>query len=313
MQKEFTANTAKYFTRWVWSVFFACSLGKAQAATTQKDSISPTKTKDSIASLWKNDRKLGILLTQTAFLNWNAGGDNSFSGILSFRWDNSYKKGNFFIENLIDARYGINLREGEEPQKTDDALRIESSFGYRKNAVSKWYYSGRVSLNTQFSKGYKYPNRKNHISTFFAPGYLMVGVGADFSNADKSFRIHLSPITSKTTFVLDKKLSDAGAFGVEKGERTRMEFGVLTTIFHKMTLMKNVEMTNRVSLYSDYIRNAGKVDINWDSHVKMTINKYLESNLGLFVIFDDDIKDKESKESEIQLKQILGLGFTYRF
>ena len=283
------------------------SLGLLSAQETTKDSVSLPK------SDWKNDFKLGVLLTQTAFVNWNAGGDNTVSGIVSFRWRNTYKKEIFFVENILEARYGVNKREGQAFQKTDDIFRFESSIGYRKNAISKWYYSGRFSFNTQFYKGYKYPNREDYISTLFAPAYLMVGIGAEFKNLEKGFKVHISPITNKTTFVLDDKLSKIGAFGVSKGDKLRLELGLLTTIFYRVELMKNVQAVNRITLYSDYIKNPGKVDVSLDTRIKMMINKYLEANLSLFLIFDDDIKDKKTKEAEIQIKEILGIGFTYRF
>lgn len=271
---------------------------------------------------WNNETKVKLLLTQTAFSNWNAGGDTSLSGILSFHWKSFYQKNKLFWNNTFNVVYGANYRlviidkkAGEKQwdfQKTDDVLNFESKFSYRKNELSKWYYSARLAFNTQMDDGYKYKNKERAIiSRFFAPAYIFLGIGADFNNVDKNFKVHLSPITKKTTFVFDDDLSKAGAFGVTKGENIRVELGVLATFFLKKRLMKNIEMTNKLTMYSDYINNYGTLDLNWDCHIKMTVNKYIESTLSLFILFDEDIKDKISKQAELQVKQILGIGFTY--
>ena len=86
--------------------------------------------------------------------------------------------------------------------------------------------------------------------------------------------------------------------------------------------MKNIKMANRLTLYSDYLHNYGNIDVNWELNFDLTINKYVTANVGSHIRFDDDIKYKEDINNDgeletlgakIQIKQLLGVGFSYNF
>ena len=49
-----------------------------------------------------------------------------------------------------------------------------------------------------------------------APGYSFVGAGTSYITKDQKLNIYISPITQKTTFVLDEDLANKGSFGVQK-------------------------------------------------------------------------------------------------
>lgn len=277
------------------------------------------------SNYWKKDRKLGLLVTQNTFKNWNAGGDDSFAGILSFIANYNYKKGYLFWDNKVDARLGMNKKDTINARKTEDILRIESTFGYQKNEKSSWYYSAKFSLRTQFVEGYKYDNKENIlISNFFAPAFLFLGVGTQFTSMDKKIKMYLSPFTNKTTFVFDQRLADRGDFGVKKaekdkqgkiiksGENTRSEFGIQISGETTHSIMKNVIFWNKAMFYSDYLESGGAIDVNWQSMIKFVVNTYVQANLSIHIIYDEDTKDKTGI-ARIQFKEILGIGFNYTF
>ena len=79
-------------------------------------------------------------------------------------------------------------------------------------------------------------------------------------------------------------------------------------------------MENRLSLYSDYINKFGNIDVDWQLQLELTANEYLKANLGINLLYDDDIKAKEIVNGEqinvgpkIQLKQMMGIGIVYEF
>ncbi len=271
---------------------------------TEKDSVPP--------ELWQHIHKFGIILTQTSFVNWSAGGNNSIAGILTHNTELNYKKNRLFWDNKLRARFGLNKEEGTDTRKTDDVLEINSNLGYQSSETSRWYYSSRFNFRTQFAKGYKYPDRDNEISDFFAPAYLFLGAGTQYTDTIRKFKFYASPLTNKITFVLNQKLSDEGAFGVNKGEKVKSEFGTLVTGDWTYQLMKNIEMKNRLSLYSDYINRFGNIDVDWELSIKMTVNKYVTANLGTHVIYDDDAVIEGEPNARVQLKQLLGVGITYQ-
>ena len=80
------------------------------------------------------------------------------------------------------------------------------------------------------------------ISNFMAPGYLVAGLGITYAPA-KWFYAYLSPASGRFTFVLDKKLSDAGSFGVDKGKNMDTEFGAYFRSELNKDLSKTINLT----------------------------------------------------------------------
>jgi hypothetical protein len=278
-----------------WSVF----------SNVEIDSISAKK--------WTQEKTLGLILTQTAFVNWNAGGENSIAGIASINLKFNYKKERISWNNTIRGRYGLNKEASEQVRKTEDVFEITSNFSYQHREKSQWYNSARFNFRTQFANGYKYPDRTFPISTFFAPAYLFLGVGTQFTSSKKKYKLYLSPLTNKTTLVLNQRLANSGAFGVEEGANAKIEFGTLLTGEWRHEIMENVLMNNKLILYSDYLNKYGNIDFDWELTFDLKVNKHIKANIGTHLLYDDDVKDKESERPKIQLKQLLGVGLSYAF
>ena len=293
--------------------------------------IIRTKLPDTISS-WKSKNKVGFDISQISFVNWNAGGNNSISGLIKGDFKRNYSVEKMNWNNELIIRYGINKQEGQELRKTDDQFQINSTVSFRNDSISKWFYAGKLNFNTQFYNGYAYPNTDLSISSPFAPAYLFIGIGAEYINKEKQLKFYLSPTTQKTTFVLNQRLANEGAFGVEKaiydennnlvtlGKKTRTEIGILVTSEWEKEIYKNMVLDHRISLYTDYINKFGNIDVNWQVQVEMTINEYVKASIGTQVIYDDDIKTKEEQDGiqvtkgpKIQLKQIMGIGIVYEF
>jgi len=300
-------------------------------ATVLNDSVALKR--DSI-SHWKNINKIRLLFTQNSFVNWSAGGNNSISGILKINLTKNYKNNHTTWFNELKTNYGLNKEENRELRKTEDLFEINSTFGYRQNLKSNWYYSAKFNFKTQFSNGYKYPNKEKPISKFFAPAYSFLGFGTEYSIKESNFKLYLSPLTNKTTFVFNQTLANEGSFGVTRaqytndgeliseGEKTKIELGMLATGEWKTEIMKNIQMANKLILYSDYLNNYGNVDIDWEISFDLTINEYVTANIGSHFIFDDDVKQKADVDNDgvldilgprLQVKQVLGVGFLYNF
>ena len=271
---------------------------------------------------WENVNSIGLDINEVAFVNWNAGGSNSISGLLKIYFSKTYEKIYTLWSNEISARYGLNQQQDKGLIKTDDEIRLSSSFGYRKDTISKWYYTAKFNFNTQFTDGFKDPDFDTPISRFFAPAYLFVGVGSQYNLREKNLNIYLSPLTLKSTFVFDETLSNEGAFGVKKGNRSRNEFGAFVQGEYQLEIFKNVVMSNNLSLYTDYINDFGNIDIDWVLKFQFKINNFLEANFRTHLIYDDDIKFKNGIDengetfmygARIQLKQQLGIGVLYKF
>ena len=288
-----------------------------------------------VPSFWTKMNRLGINLSEVAFVNWNAGGNNSVSALGNTRFERNYKFRYVQWDNYLQLRYGINAQEGQKLRKTDDAIRLGSTFGYRRDTISNWYYSVKANFNTQFTNGYKYPDRSTPISRFMAPGYFFLGAGTSYIAEDQKFNLYISPLTQKATFVLDQELANKGAFGVKKaildtngnvvqpGENHFIELGFLITNIWETQIAKNVGLRSDLSLYTDYLSSFGNVDIDWELNLDMKVNKYITTNIGTHFIYDDDILFDRQVDAngivtdpgkpKLQFKQLLGVGITYEF
>jgi hypothetical protein len=298
--------------------------------------IAPVKTKPAIPSLlqshWEKKNNTGLYITEIAFLNWSAGGTSSVSALVKGNFIRNYIEKNYNWTNELIVRYGMNKQDGIKIRKTDDAMQFNSSFGYRKDTFTNWYHTAKFNFNTQFTNGFAYPNTDLAISKPFAPAYIFLGAGAGYTSKDKTKILYISPITLKTTLVLDQRLANQGAFGVTKatydenknlisqGKKSKNECGFLTTSYFKKEIFKNINLENRLSLYSDYINNFGNIDVDCDLQLDLVVNQYVRANIGTHVIYDDDIKTKKEANgtqviegAKMQLKQMLGVGLVYAF
>ncbi len=301
----------------------------SQKIITTKDPIPPPKA---VTPHWDKKNSVGFDISENTFVNWNAGGTNSISGLLKGNFSRILTSENYNWNNELITRYGLNKQDGLEIRKTEDAIQFNSTFGYRHNPNSNWFHSAKLNFRSQFTNGYKYPNTEKPVSKPFAPAYIFLGAGAEYASKDKKLKSYISPFTLKTTLVLDQTLANQGAFGVKKaiydaegnlivkGEKSKDELGFLFTSNYKSEIVKNIVLENRLSLYSDYINNFGNIDIDCDLTINLVVNQHVRTNIGAHVLYDDDIKTKEQvadkqvlRGAKTQLKQVLGVGLVYDF
>lgn len=280
---------------------------------------------------WKTLEEIGLYFNQLSFNNWNGGGANSISAIFNGKVQANYKSEKLFWNSNLFIRYGVNKQESEPLRKTEDAISIISNFGYEKNENSNWFYSTRFSFNTQFADGYNNPDEEP-ISRFMAPAYLFMGAGLEYGRHIEKLSFYASPLTLKTTFVLDKNLANSGAFGVnpaifdmdgniiKEGDTVRSEFGFLLTNQYQNEVFENIMLNSLIRLYSDYLNNFGNIDLEWEINFDFKVNKYVSAIFGSHLRYDDDIKTELIRNEitneiivvegpKLQWKQLLGVGF----
>jgi hypothetical protein len=283
---------------------------------------------------WEHLNKIGFDFSQVAFVNWNAGGSNSISALLRLFSSITHKHNNLVWISSARTRYGVNKQENQKLRKTEDEIELISTIGYRKDKFTNWYYSARFNFKTQLTNGYNYPDRDNEISRFMAPGYLFLGGGAEYGKNLDQLSIYMSPLTFKSTFVLDKDLSNTGSFGVipaildqngniiKEGQRIRTELGILITSSYAAQIIENINLMNNLSLYTDYLNSFGNIDVDWEVVFDFKVNDFVKATLGTHLRYDNDVKILEEtdiedefieKGAQVQLKQLLGIGVVLNF
>lgn len=76
-------------------------------------------------SFWDHKNKLTFDLSEVSFVNWNAGGSNSISGLVGLYFKRLYLKDDLKWSNELITRFGVNKQEDRDVRKTDDNLEIE--------------------------------------------------------------------------------------------------------------------------------------------------------------------------------------------
>ncbi len=254
---------------------------------------------------WQKKGKVTLLFNQSSFSNWISGGENAVAGNLNFIYTLNYKNKIWSWSNIINAGYGINDSKTNGTRKTEDRLEWNSIVGVKKS--KNWDYSFFLDFKTQFSKGYDYKNNPKGlmpISKAFAPAYVNFGPGILYKKT-KSFKINFAPATTKLTIVANDILADQGAFGVEPGEHISVDLGFYTSLFYKKIILENVEMTNVLTLYSNYLNKPKNVDFDYQLNFVMKVNKYMSTNLNFRAVYNEDAIKR------LQFKEIFGIGFNY--
>ncbi len=152
--------------------------------------------------------------------------------------------------------------------------------------------------------------------------------------------MYASPLAGKITFVRDQFLADEGKYGVEAavkdstgkvlipGKRYKSEFGLSVIAKYKGKVSKNMDLNTKLVLYNNYFdtdkSNRWNIDVDWETWLDFTINRFFVASAYFHVIYDHNIKipvydmvdgtrTKVGETIHLQLKQNYGLGIAFKF
>lgn len=293
-----------------------------QAQDTRKvDDSVLAKTDAKKSDGWEKGGVVGLNLGQTALKNWSGGGQSAVSGTGLVSLFGNYQKGKSAWDNSLDLAYGLLSQNNGPFLKSDDRIELNSKYGRQFAKSKKWYYGGLVNFRSQFTDGYATPAQTSIISRFMAPAYLTAAIGLDYK-PNKYLSIFIAPISSRTTFVMDNSLNAVGAFGVDSNSTYRAELGGLLMAKFTKEIFKNVGLKTQVTLFSNYMDNPQNIDVLWDLLLNMKVNKYISASISTTLIYDHDIligldTDNngtiDAQGQRVQFKEVLNIGFSYKF
>lgn len=246
-----------------------------------------------------------LMLNQSAFSNWVAGGANNIGWQAGVNYNMTYEKDKDLWENLIILGYGVNNTQGVGNRKTQDVINLSTNYG--RKLSGSWYASVGAGLISQFAPGYEDGNNPeaSKISNFMSPGYVNLGAGFTYKPSD-NFTMTLRPANARFTFVLDKDLQWAGNYGLKNdGDSMLFQFGFLGTAQYKVKLMENITLQNNASVFSNYLDHPERLVLSYSGILNMKVNKYISTNVTLDLLYD------HNQIKKTQLKQTLGIGLAY--
>ena len=269
---------------------------------------------DTIQKAWKKGGIISVNLAQGSLSNWAAGGEdfslavNSLISLYAF-----YKKDKHSWDNTFDFNLGYVKTTSLGARKNDDRIDLLSKYGYA--LTPKLNLAGIFNLRSQFFKGYTYPNNiKTYSSSFFAPGYILLGVGLDFK-PNKNLSIFISPVTARWVIVRDTALSNKGLYGVPRGKKSVLEFGAFASINYLKDFNKVLTYKGRLDLFSNYRHNPKNVDLYMTNTLSAKISKALSAAWMLDLIYDDDVRifGNNRNAAALQVKSLVGVGLLLKF
>ena len=246
-----------------------------------------------------------LMLNQSAFSNWVAGGANNVGWQAGVNYNLTYEKDKDLWENIIILGYGMNNTQGVGNRKTQDVINLSTNYG--RKISDNWYASVGAGLISQFAPGYEDGNNPEakKISSFMSPGYVNVGAGFTY-RPNENFTMTLRPANARFTFVTDRDLQWAGNYGLKNdGDSMLFQFGFLGTAQYKVKLMENINLQNNASVFSNYLDHPERLVLSYSGILNMKINRFVSTNVTLDLLYD------HNQIRKTQLKQTLGIGFAY--
>ncbi len=286
-------------------------ISEAATDTAKSDTIKP----------WKIGGVGNLSFAQGYLSGWVNGGESSISTMSDLNLFANYSRNKSNWDNLFVFKYGIMKLERLELRKNEDLIDISSKYGFY--AFKYWYYSFMASFKSQFDKGFEYPNDSVPISDFMAPAYILFSLGMDFKPHDK-LSVLMSLLTSKYTIVSDTARIEQTKYGIEANQKTRKEFGAYLKADYKLDITKEILLNTKLNLFTNYLKNPKNIDVDCELILAMKVNKYITTNISAHLIYDDDVdvpvykyvndtKIKVGTGKRIQFKELLSVGFSYKF
>jgi len=275
---------------------------------------------------WRYRTEASFSLNQGMVSNWVKGGENNISTALDLTWFADYNNRSklFSSANFARLKYGLIKSGSEDIRKNLDLLETNSKLNHK--AFGKFDFSAIMLFKTQVSKGYNYPDTIP-VSKLLNPAVLTLGFGLDYK-PNKKTSINLSPLSYKGTFVPDTANIEQTKYGIAADRRSKHEPGASFMIMNEMRPMKNMVVTNRLQLFTNYVNNPLNIDVDWEMIIQANLNWFTDVRLNTHLIFDDDTKTllfdkdknpvmgddgKQRKTARVQFKELLGLSFIFRF
>ncbi len=283
---------------------------------------------------WKYRSEASFVFSQSALSNWVKGGENSVATALDITGYADYNNKALKLSSNNFARLKLGfLKSGDNDiRKNLDLIETNSKLNHK--AFGKFDFSAIMLFKTQVAPGFTYKKDKNGTeikipaSKMLNPAILTVGFGLDYK-PNKTTSINFSPLSYKGTFVtdpaywnqtFDSTKIDQTKYGILKDKKAKNEPGASFMITNEYKPLKNITVTNRLQLFTNYINNPLNIDVDWEMIAVINLNWFTDVRFNSHLIFDDDTKtvdkkgnDPLKKTARIQFKEMFGLSLVFRF
>lgn len=255
--------------------------------------------------------KSSLQITQTAFDNWAAGGNNSFAARAWANIEHVYTKNAFNVKSTFEGAYTLTAGE-DYVRKSEDFFNLSSKPNWK--IARRWEISGEMNLKSQFVNSYKAPGDTLLVSSFFAPATLKVSAGITYKQPKTNLEIFLAPLSGSLLMVLNDELAAKGGFGMDAGKKIEPQFGAFLQINYNVEFAKKkINYTTKLETFWQYNRTIPT--LWWENKLNFKFTNIFGASIYLLTIYNDQIKTPraESENNFWQINESLGFGLTFNF
>lgn len=237
------------------------------------------------------------------FVNWTAGGDNTFSGLATLFLHHRYKHLRFTHDLTVNARYGINFIDKTHFKNVDE-LKISEVMSW--DIRNSWSYSATINFRTQLTDGFASRTDKTLVSSILSPGFYDISVGFTYAPENAPYKITVSPISGNMITMLDDRLYEQGLNGVPAGTKVFSSIGPSINVSFDKRFLED-KMRYRSTLYA-FTNFASPPTCRWDNWYSYNFSKYLSLELYGVVYY----LKSASPKAQFQYSATLGVSYKFR-
>lgn len=248
--------------------------------------------------------------------NWYQGGKSNLNAILNLFYNiklNQAFHPNLIFETSVQYKLGLNNAPDDTLHAyniSEDLFQVNTKFGLK--AAKRWYYSVTAQFKTQLLNSYR-TNTNDLIAALLSPAELNVGVGMtyNYENPRKTlnFTAAISPLSYNLKTCTNSRLNPT-SFGIEEGHTSISDYGSSAELTLRWKLAYNIEYFSRLFMFTNYEYMQG----DWENTITFNINQFLSTKIFAHLRYQSDALPMEDTSwHKWQFKEILSIGFTYRF
>ena len=248
--------------------------------------------------------------------NWYQGGNNNLNALGQLYYNvklNTQYHPNLLFETTAQYKLGINSAPDDTVHSyniTDDIFQVNTTFGIR--AHKRWYYSFTGQFKTQLLNSYQ-SNSQNLRSSFLSPGELTAGIGMtyNYANAKKTFTFDasLAPLSYALRTCISDKI-DPTKYNIEAGRKVSHHFGSTAELRLFWKICYNISFSSRIFAFTDY----ETAQMDWENTLVFEINRFLTTQIYCHARYDSSTpRCDDPSWKKLQVKEILSIGFAYKF
>ena len=246
-----------------------------------------------------------MAFTQAGFYRWHDGGTSSFAFSAGLKGKAERTGKQWGLQHEIHLAYGLVKQNDVDLRKAEDVIHLFTSFTNTGRLLfGRLAPTVTIDFRSQFAPGFDYSKEDSitaapQISDFFAPATVVETFGFQLD----MFRFVALEFgaAGKHTFVRDPMLRSR--YKVAPSRVVRNELGLSTRIQIEKDLFTNVHLDHALTLFASF-NKPDAPDLLSETHVTMTVNRWLHVNLEYVAKLDRDVS------RSLQMKELISLGVT---